>query len=88
MFQRTIFLLLLLFTPLTALAEPTVEEILIKADDLFRQEHSIVEMEMYIKTSRYERSMKMRAISLGTEKTLIKILEPAKDAGMSTLKVD
>ena len=71
-----------------AFAEPTVEEILTKADDLFRQDHSIMEMEMYIKTDRYERKMKMQATSLGTEKTLIKILEPAKDAGMCTLKVD
>ena len=78
----------LLSVPSLAFAEPTVEEILKKADDLFRQDHSIMEMEMYIKTDRYERKMKMQATSLGTEKTLIKILEPAKDAGMCTLKVD
>jgi hypothetical protein len=77
-----------LLHPSIAMAEPSVDEILTKADDLYRQEHSIVEMEMYIKTSRYERRMKMQATSLGTEKTLIKILEPAKDAGMCTLKVD
>ena len=71
-----------------ASADPTVEEILKKADDMFRSDHSIMEMEMYIKTDRYERRMKMQATSLGTEKTLIKILEPAKDAGMCTLKVD
>jgi outer membrane lipoprotein-sorting protein len=68
--------------------EPSVDEILIKIDDLFRKEHSIVTMEMMVKTSRYERTMKMEATSLGTEKTLIRILEPAKDAGTCTLKVD
>ena len=72
----------------SAHAAPTVEEILVKADDMFRQDHSIVTMEMYVKTSRYERRMKMEATSLGTEKSLIRILEPAKEAGTCTLKVD
>ena len=85
---RGLFAGVLVSFPAVAIAEPTVEEILKKADDLFRQDHSIMEMEMYIKTDRYERKMKMQATSLGTEKTLIKILEPAKDAGMCTLKVD
>lgn len=70
-----------------AAPQPTVEDILRKADDMFRQEHSIVVMEMHVKTSRYERTMKMKAMSLGTEKSLITILEPAKDKGMATLKV-
>jgi outer membrane lipoprotein-sorting protein len=71
-----------------AFAEPTMEEILKKADDLFRQDHSIVTMEMTVKTSRYERNMKMKAVALGTEKTMITILEPAKESGTVTLKVD
>ena len=66
---------------------PTVEEILRKVDDMFRQEHSIAVMEMHVKTARYERTMKMKAVSLGTEKSLITILEPAKEAGTATLKV-
>ena len=70
------------------IASPSVEDILRKTDDIFRQDHSIVVMQMYVKTKRYERSMKMRATSLGTEKSLITILEPAKEAGTSTLKVD
>ena len=81
---------LLLVNPVRAeeATQPTVEDILRRADDMFRQEHSIVMMEMYVKTEHYERSMKMKAMSLGTEKTLITILEPAKDAGTVTLKVD
>lgn len=66
----------------------SVEEILKKADDMFRRDHSIMVMEMYVKTAKYERTMKMKAMSLGTEKTLITILEPAKDAGTVTLKVE
>ena len=69
-------------------SQPTIEEILRTADDLFRKEHSIVTMEMTVKTARYERNMKMKAVALGTEKTMITILEPAKEAGTVTLKVD
>lgn len=68
--------------------EPTVEELLDATDDAFRGESSYARMEMYVKTARYERSMKMEAWSKGTEKTLIRILEPAKDAGVTTLKVE
>ena len=69
-------------------SEVTVEQVLQEVDDLFRREHSIVTMQMRVKTKRYERTMTMEATSLGTEHTLIKILEPAKDAGTCTLKVD
>ena len=65
-----------------------INELLVEADNIGRQEHSITTAVIHIKTDRYERKMKMNIKSLGTEKSLIKILEPAKDAGVSTLKVD
>ncbi len=68
-------------------AEPTVEELLMATDDIARGESSIAVVEMQVKTARYERSMKMQAWSRGTDQSLIRILEPAKDAGVSTLKV-
>jgi outer membrane lipoprotein-sorting protein len=70
-----------------AWAEPTVEELLKATDDVARGEHSIAVIEMHVVSKRYERTMKMRAWSMGTEKTLIQILAPAKDAGVATLKV-
>ncbi|MEO0606158.1 MAG: outer membrane lipoprotein-sorting protein [Myxococcota bacterium] len=69
-------------------AEPTIEELLEATDDVSRGKSSKATLEMQVKTSRYERTMKMQAFSQGTEKSLIRILEPAKDAGISTLKVD
>ncbi|MBT3221785.1 MAG: outer membrane lipoprotein-sorting protein [Proteobacteria bacterium] len=73
----------------TALAqEPTIEELLDATDDIQRGESSIGVIEMNVKTKRYERSMKMKSWAQGQEKTLIRILEPVKDAGMCTLKVD
>ena len=69
-------------------AEPTIEEILRATDDVGRGEHSIAVGSMHVKTGRYERKMKMKAWSQGTERSLIQILEPPKEAGMSTLKVE
>ncbi|MCO4747358.1 MAG: outer membrane lipoprotein-sorting protein [Proteobacteria bacterium] len=81
----------LLAAPAIALAEtpePTIEELLTGADDVNRGESSHGVIEMHVKTKRYERTMRMESWAEGTEKTLIRILEPAKDAGIATLKVD
>lgn len=74
--------------PGLAYAEPTIEELLKATDDVARGEQSVAVVSMHVKTARYERSMKMKAWSKGTEKTLIQILEPAKEKGMATLKVE
>jgi len=66
--------------------EPTVEELLDATDDVARGESSKAVMKMDVKTKRYERSMKMESLSKGEEKSLVVILEPAKDAGVATLK--
>lgn len=71
-----------------AAPEPTLEELLASTDDLTRGTSSEAVVEMHVKTANYERTMKMHIWSSGAEKTLIRILEPAKDAGVSTLKVD
>ena len=69
-------------------AEPTIEELLLATDDVQRGSSSHAMMRMEVKTRRYERSMKMEVWSLGTERSLVRILEPVKDAGITTLKVD
>jgi outer membrane lipoprotein-sorting protein len=69
-------------------AEPTMEELLLATDDAGRGEQSIAVMSMQVKTDRYERTMKMKTWAKGAEKTLVRILEPEKDAGVTTLKVD
>lgn len=68
-------------------AEPTAEELLTATDDAFRGTSSHARVEMYVKTSRYERTLLLEMWSKGTDKTLIRVLEPAKDAGTVTLKV-
>lgn len=68
--------------------EAEIEALLDATDDVARGDASIATLEMQVKTARYERTMKMKAWSQGTDKSLIRILEPAKDAGVSTLKVE
>lgn len=77
-----------LLAGLALAAEPTIEELLVATDDAARGESSTAVMQMHVKTSNYDRTMKMRVWSKGTTKTLVRILEPQKDAGVTTLKVD
>jgi len=67
--------------------DPTAEELLNATDDVFRGSSSEAVVEMHVKTKRYERTMRMKAYSQGTEKSLMVIEAPEKDAGVSTLKV-
>jgi outer membrane lipoprotein-sorting protein len=68
--------------------KPTIEELLNATDDVQRGDSSTGIMSMHIKTDRYERTVKMQMWTEGTEKSLIRILEPPKEAGVCTLKVD
>ena len=68
-------------------AEPTVEELLDATDDVNRGASSHGKMAMQVKTDRYERTMEMEVWTRGTEDSLIRILSPAKEKGMCTLKV-
>jgi outer membrane lipoprotein-sorting protein len=80
--------LLSLSMPAAHAEEVTIEELLNATDDVTRGESSVATITMNVKTSRYERSVTMKAWSKGTEKSLIQILEPAKEKGTSTLKVE
>jgi len=79
--------LLVAFVQPAAAAEPSMKELLDAADDIDRGARSHATIEMHVKTARYERTMKMETWSEGEDKTLVRILEPAKDAGVATLKV-
>lgn len=63
-------------------------EIVEKIDDLYRSDSSKALMEMEIVTPHWERTLKMRVWSEGMDKTFIRILEPKKERGMGTLRVE
>jgi len=90
MTPRSLFVLLTLLTFLIPgiSSAATAQEILERVDDLWRGESSFAEMTMEIKTEHYERSMKLKAWSLGKDHSLMLITYPPKDRGVATLKVD
>lgn len=64
-----------------------VKDIVKKMDELYRSSSSAGLVEMEIITPHWKRTLKMRAWSLGMEKTFIRILEPKKERGMATLRI-
>ena len=69
-------------------AELDINDLLAKVDDLWRGSTSYSVMEMAVVTEHWQRTMKMRGWSIGSDKTLVRILEPAKDRDMATLMVN
>jgi hypothetical protein len=57
-----------------------------RVDRLLRGDSSEAEMTMAVVTRRWTRTLTLRAWSEGTERALIKVLAPAKEAGVATLK--
>jgi len=82
-------LLLTAFTNSHAKTEFTDAKSLMRhVDRMWRSDSSHVLMSMKVKTSRYERTMKLESWTKGKEKSLIVIRSPKKDKGIATLKVD
>jgi outer membrane lipoprotein-sorting protein len=81
------FLAVLLFIP-SILSAQSGKEIIERVDQNMRGESSYAEMTMTIERPRYTRDVSMRAWSLGTDYSLIKITEPARDEGTAYLKRD
>lgn len=67
---------------------PDPIELLTRQDDLFRGKSSRAKITMKVKTRHWERKLTLESWAKGTQKSLIRILSPAKERGVSTLKVD
>ena len=80
------FLLAALMLPVSNAWATSAKEILERVDDLWRGESSFAEMSMEVKTEHYERTMKLKAWSLGKDRSLFIITYPPKDRGVATLK--
>ncbi len=76
----------LVFFP-SLLSAQTAFDIVKRAEDLLRGESSKGTFRMTIVTPDYERTMVMDAWWVGTEKALISITSPRREAGNKTLKV-
>ncbi|MEW6517632.1 MAG: outer membrane lipoprotein-sorting protein [candidate division FCPU426 bacterium] len=67
-------------------SSPDVKTIVSAMDRLYRAQDSYAEMEMTVTTPNYQRTLLMQAWSQGMDKTFIRILSPAKDRGVATLR--
>ena len=73
------------FAPFPAHAQ-SAREIVDRVDRLMRGESSLARFTMDIRTENWDRSLTLRAWSLGTEHALIRVETPQKEAGMATLR--
>jgi len=84
----TPLLLILYLLPELFSSELTSQEILDKIDRMWRGESSIGTYQMKIKTSHWERNLRIKSWTKGLDYTLIRIEYPKKEKGVSTLKVE
>lgn len=82
-----IFSLFLSF-PATVPAEDSPREIIDRVDRIMRGDSSYGVAEMVISTKRWKRSKTIEIWSEGTEKALIRLLQPQKEKGVATLKIE
>lgn len=83
-----LFFLALLPTLVMAAEAPTARDIIRRAMEHYRGQTSYSEMTMVIQRRDWQRSMTMQGWSEGDKKTLVRVIEPKKDAGNGTLSVD
>lgn len=62
-------------------------ELLDSTDDIYRGQSSVATVSMNVKTERWTRSLTMQSWTKGEDKSLIRIVKPAKEAGVTTLKL-
>jgi outer membrane lipoprotein-sorting protein len=68
--------------------DPRARELARKIDDLYRSRSSYGRIEMEIVTPDWRRTLVLKGWTLGQTKTLIRILEPKKEAGVGTLRLE
>jgi outer membrane lipoprotein-sorting protein len=71
-----------------AVAPNEAERIVRRMDELYRSTTSEALVEMQIVTPHWERTLRMRVWSRGLKDTFIRILEPKKEEGFATLRLD
>ena len=87
--RRLFFTLLLLLGPVSGFAEERDGKTIVRdAINHWRGLSSYTEMTMVIHRPDWERSMTMRAWTMGDKKTLVRVVEPKKDRGNGTLTDD
>jgi len=70
-------------------SDPLSAQELVKcSDDLMRGDTSRGTYKMTVLTPQWERTLELKAYSIGRDKTFIRIISPPKEAGITTLRID
>ncbi len=83
----------LFLATLTAVGAQTIDEdidvktVIKKSDELYRSKSSYSEFEMEIVTPHWQRTLALKAWTVGMEKTFMRITEPLKEKGVGTLRI-
>jgi len=85
--KLTCLALLLLRVPVVSGERPEIDDLVSHLDQLYRSDDSYSEMIMTVETPNWTRTMEMKAWSEGTDRTFIRIVSPAREAGMATLRI-
>jgi outer membrane lipoprotein-sorting protein len=65
---------------------PSVRQVVLRLNDLFRVDSSEAELTMKVVTSRYRRELTLRSWTRGKDEALIVVRSPAREAGAATLR--
>ena len=87
-FRSLALLAAFLVPPVFAENDPKAVELLERMDNLYQQDSAHAILSMNIVTPDYERTLKLESWSLGLDYSLVRVLEPIKERGVSTLKRD
>ncbi len=82
-----LFIPVLLLWTVSLMAQPSISDVLHDLDQLYRSDNSHANMSMHIVTEHWERTLTMETWSEGRDKTFIKVLSPARQAGSATLRI-
>jgi len=89
MSRKTLILSLLFCLTLPPQALPLeLRQLIREIEDQHMGRSSVAEMTMAVSTEHWQRTTRMEAWSLGRDYFLVRILEPAKEKGVATLKID
>lgn len=82
-----ILIVVLFATMATAQEKFTARDVVKRVDELYRASSSVALLEMEIVTPHWQRTLKLRSWSVGMDKFFIRILEPKKEQGITTLRI-
>jgi outer membrane lipoprotein-sorting protein len=87
MVATILVVLLLSGAAFPAVQADRARDIVDRVDRMLRGDSSMGTVEMSVVTQRWKRDMTLNIISEGTDKVLVKVLEPRREEGTATLKV-